>query len=112
MQRFLFEYLEMLSVLGAGTPKDPGDDFSMNCWIEAPNKSAALEWGHVLLGAYCRARYAHSAERHRYNGSPIRSGEIIEDPEILAAAEEWNIPSCRIGDIPEWSEPWRASNIR
>ncbi len=112
MQRFLFQYLELLSVLGAGTPENPGGDFDMNCWIEAPDKKTALEWGHVLLGDYCKARYANSADGHRHDGSPIVEGEIVEDPELIAEAGHWKIPSCRIGEIPEWHEPWRLSNIR
>jgi hypothetical protein len=112
MPRFLYQYLELLSFLGAGTPGDPGGDFDMNCWIEAPDKEAALEWGYVLLGDYCKARYAHSADGHRHDGAPIREGEIIEDPETVTAAEHWNIPSCSIGEVPEWKEPWRHSNTR
>jgi hypothetical protein len=112
MQRFLFHYLELFSVFGAGTPENPGGDFGMHCWIEAPDQRTALEWAYVLLGDYCKARYAHSADGYLYDGSPIRAGEIIEDPEQIAAAEHWNIPTSRIGEIPEWQEPWRLSNIR
>ena len=112
MQRFLFQYLELFSVLGAGTPENPGGDFDMNCWIEAPDKKSALEWGYVLLGDYFKARYAHSADKYRHDGSAIREGEIVEDPETIAAAEHWNIPLCQIGQMPEWREPWRISNIR
>jgi hypothetical protein len=112
MQHFLFQYLEMLSFLGAGTPENPGGDFSMFCWIEAPDKESASEWGYVLLGDYLKARYANSADGHRHDGSPIREGEIIEDPLTIAAAEQWNIPLCLVGEVPEWREPWRLSNIR
>jgi hypothetical protein len=80
MQRFLVQYLEMFSAIGAGTPENPGGDFEMSCWIEASDKAAALEWGYVLLGDYCKVRYAHSADGHRHDGSPIREGEIIEVP--------------------------------
>jgi hypothetical protein len=112
MQRFLFQYLELLSFLGAATPENPGGDFDMSCWMEAPDKRAALEWGYVLLGDYCKARYAHATDGHWHDGSPIRQGEIVEDPETIAAAAHWNIPSCRIGELPEWYAPWRLSNIR
>jgi hypothetical protein len=81
MLRFLFEYMELLSVMGAGTPENPGGDFGMHCWIEAPDKETALEWGYVLLGDYFKARYAQSADGYRHDGSPIREGHIIEDPE-------------------------------
>jgi hypothetical protein len=112
MRHFLFQHVELLSVLGDGTPENPGGDFEMTCWIEASCKEDALQWGYVLLGDYVRARYARSADGHRHDGSPIREGEIVEDPETIADAERWNLPSCRIGEIPEWQEPWRLSNIR
>lgn len=112
MRRYLYQYFELLSVLGAGTPANPGGDFDMMCWIDAPDNRAALEWGYVLLGDYCKARYAHSADGHRHDGSPIRQGEIIEDQETIDAAQQWGIPACRIGEIPEWREPWRISSIR
>ena len=112
MPQFLFHYMEMLSFIGAGTPENPGGDFDMYCWIEAPYKEAALEWGYVLLGDYFKARYAQSADGYRHDGSPIREGEIIEDPEIIARTERWNIPSCRVGEVPQWREPWRLSNTQ
>jgi hypothetical protein len=112
MPRFLFHYLELFSVIGDGTPQNPGGDFGMHCWIEAPCKEVALEWGFVLLGNYMKARYANSADGHRHDGSPVREGEIIDAPEILAQAGSWNIPSCQVGSIPEWREPWRLSNIK
>ena len=46
MRRCLFQYMELFSVIGAGTPENPGGDFGVNCWIEAPDKGAALEWGY------------------------------------------------------------------
>jgi hypothetical protein len=111
MARYLFEFIELLSFIGDGTPEYPGGNFSMHCWIEAPDKESAVEWGYVLLGDYCKARYAHSADGHRHDGSPIRQGDLVEDPELLATAKEWNVPSCRAGEIPEWREPWRISNV-
>jgi hypothetical protein len=112
MRSFLFHYVQLFSYLGAGTPEDPGGDFDMHCWIEAPDKAAALEWGHVLIGSYCNARYAQSVDGYRHDGSPIDKGEIIEDPQALAAAAHWDIPTCTVGEVPRWREPWRVSNIR
>lgn len=110
MPRFLFQYLELFSVIGAGTPEDPGYDFDMCCWIEAPDSESALKWGYVLLGDYFKARYSHSADNGRHDGLPISEGEIIDDPTFVASAERWNVPSCRVGEIPKWHEPWRISN--
>jgi hypothetical protein len=31
MPRFLFQYLQLFSFLGAGTPENPGGDFGMYC---------------------------------------------------------------------------------
>ena len=109
-RQYLFAFVEFFSVLGAGTPENPGGDFSMYCWIEAPDPQAALEWGYVLLGDYLRARFSRSEDADLYDGAPVRGGEIVEDPELLAGAGGWAIPSCRLGQIPEWREPWRLSN--
>jgi hypothetical protein len=109
-RRYLFEYVQLFSMIGAGTPDDPGGDFSMDCWIEAPDPQAALEWGYVLLGDYFRARFSRSDKAESYDGSPVRDGSIVDDSELLARACDWEIPSCRIGQIPEWREPWRISN--
>jgi hypothetical protein len=111
MSRFLYSYLELLSYFGEGTPENPGGDFGMYCWIEATDTESALEWGYVLLGQYCKARYTRSTAVHRHDGSPIRAGEIVEDPETLQEAQQWNIPSCKVGEIPDWREPWRHTNI-
>jgi hypothetical protein len=109
-RRYLFEFTELFSVLGEGTPENPGGDFSMYCWIVAPDPQAALEWGYVLLGDYFRARFSRSEDADLYDGSPVREGAIVDDPELLARAGDWAIPSCRVGQIPEWREPWRISN--
>ena len=65
-----------------------------------------------MLGDYFKARFACSADGNRHDGSPIREGEIVEDPQRIAQSEKPNLPSCKIGEIPEWHEPWRRSNIR
>jgi hypothetical protein len=111
MQRFLFEFIELFSFLGAGTPENPGGDFTMYCWIDAPDRDAALRWGHVLLGGYCRARYARAADGSRHDGSPLRKGAIVEVPELLARALGWRIPTCQVGELPRWHEPWRHTNV-
>lgn len=108
MPRFLFEYLQLFSYMGSKTPEDPGGDFGMCCWIEAPNKEAALKWGHVLLGDYYRARFARSDSP--CDGSPVEKGEIVEDEERLANPP--NVPVCKVGEIPIWDEPWRGHNAR
>ena len=112
MPLFLYYFLELFSYTGAGTPEDPGGDFQMSCWIEAPDQLAALEWGYVLLGDYCRARVEHVGDDAAYDGSPIRRGEIIEDTKTLAEAADWKIPICRIGELPAWDRPWRRSNLK
>jgi hypothetical protein len=99
-------------VIGAGTAEDPGGDFHMSCWIEAPDSGAALEWGYVLLGDFCRHRYASAADGTRHDGAPLRRGEIVDDPKSLVTAAQWDIPVCRVGEIPVWDQPWRRSNAR
>jgi hypothetical protein len=111
MPRFLFDYVELLSYLGDGTPENPGGDFGMCCWIEAASELEALEWGYVLLGNYYQARFARSPDSANYDGSPIREGQIETDPEQLAWAQEQpGFPVCRVGEIPNWQEPWRPFN--
>jgi hypothetical protein len=108
MPRFLYEYLQLFSYMGAGTPESPGGDFGMSCWIEAPDHETALKWGHVLLGDYYRARFARSEEAEFHDGSPIEQGWIVDDEQRLANAP--SVPSCQVGEIPTWDEPWRHHN--
>ena len=110
MPRFLYEYVQLFSYVGSGTPEDPGGDFGMCCWIDAPDKESALRWGHVLLGDYYRARFARSEDAERHSGSPVEDGWIVEDEELLAKPPR--APECRVGEIPVWDEPWRDHNAR
>jgi hypothetical protein len=113
MPRFLFHYLELFSYIGEGTPHDPGGDFSMFCWIEAPNHEEALAWGHVLLGDYHQKRFAHSEDADRYDGTPVVDGEIETDQATLAdMARKFVIPECVVGAIPEWDAPWESCNLK
>lgn len=98
-------------MLGAGTPNDPGGDFSMYCWIEAESADEALDWGHKLLGDYYRKRFAHSDSADLYNGEPIDEGEIETDQDTINDAHNWNLPVCRVGQFPNWDRPWRICNI-
>ena len=113
MPRFLFHYLELFSYIGEGTPSDPGGDFSMYCWIDAPNREEALAWGHVLLGDYYQKRFAHSEDADRYDGTPVVDGEIETDQTTLAnMASKYAIPKCVVGVIPEWDAPWESCNLK
>lgn len=110
MPCYLFEYVQLFSYMGDGTPDDPGGDFEMYCWIAATDPHAALQWGYVLLGDYYRARFARSPDADDYQGVPMRHGRIVDDAAQLAKAHDWPIPLCRVGQIPAWHEPWRTSN--
>jgi len=101
--------MQMLSDLGRGTPEDPGGDFSMSCWIDAPDKEAALAWGHVLLGDYYRARFAYAPERERYTGSPLEEGEILEPDDLSYDMFKGTEYACSVGEIPTWRAPWRLT---
>jgi hypothetical protein len=112
MQKYLYNFHEMFSVLGHGTPENPGGDFSLYCWIEAPDENSALQWGHSLLGDYYRQRFARTDDADSFDGAPIRKGEIERDPETIARlTSKYTFPSCDIGEIPTWREPWRISNL-
>jgi len=98
-------------MLGAGTPDDPGGDFSMFCWIEADSPEAALNWGYRILGDYYRQRFAFSDSADIYKGDPIEEGEIETDENVINDAMTWGLPTCRVGQCPEWDRPWRICNI-
>lgn len=36
MALYLYSYLNLFEYIGSGTPEDPGTDFGMSVWIEAP----------------------------------------------------------------------------
>jgi hypothetical protein len=107
MPRFLYRYMELLSVIGAGTPEDPGGDFGMSVWIDAANALEASAWGKRVLEDYVRARYRYSDP----DIDPAQfEGEIITDIESINYATDRGYPVCKVGQIPLWSEPWRHDN--
>lgn len=113
MPRFLFQYIELFSTLGSGTPECPGGDFDFFCWIDAPDQKTALEWGHVLLGDYYQKRFQHSDEAESFDGRPIAAGEIESDSETIARYEtRYDIPISAIGVVPIWEAPWKISSLR
>ena len=112
LNRYLYNFLEMFSSLGHGTPESPGGDFSMYCWIEASSKDEALNWGHVLLGDYYKHRFAHSDDASHHSGQSIERGEILTDEEAIHELKNnYTIPECRVGEFPVWDRPWRISNL-
>ena len=111
MPRFLYSYFQLLSYMGSGTPEDPGGDFSMSVWIDAPDEHAALVWGYRLLGDYYRARFQHAEDASHCDGRPIEEGYIEKDPEVLARAQAvYDYPAGRVNEVPNWREPWRDHN--
>jgi len=62
---YLYSYLNLFGYIGSGTPEDPGTDFGMSVWIEAPDEQAALDWGHVVLADYVRARAKNAGIERR-----------------------------------------------
>lgn len=112
MPGFLYQYTQFFSYIGDGTPEDPGGDFGMHCWIEAPDSNAALEWGYALLGDYCQKRFAHCEDAEYHDGRPIRDGEIETDCDAIASLNDRYIaPQCKLGEFPKWEAPWRHSNL-
>src|SRR4051812_33820050 len=103
MPRFLYQYIELFGYMGAGTPDDPGSDFGMCVWIDAPTEDEARGWGKRVLEDYVRARYAQSDP----DLDPTRfEGDIVHDRCQLEQAEAEGYPQCEVGQTPEWSEPW------
>jgi hypothetical protein len=83
----------------------------MYCWIDAESATEALEWGYVLLGDYYRHRFAQTDDTEMYTGEPVVGGEIETDQGTIDDAVNWNLPTCCVGEFPEWDRPWRICNI-
>lgn len=110
MARHLYRYANFFGYLGSGTPEDPGSDFGMCVWIEAPDERAALDWGRVLLADYTNARH-----RHDGSGAHYKPGDIegwIEEDEATIRRAEGEYPLSLVGEIPTWDAPWRIHNGR
>jgi len=108
MPDYLYTYLNLFGYIGRGTPEDPGTDFGMSVWIEAPDEQAALGWGRRVLADYVIARYRHEDE-----GAVIEPGAIegwVEKDEGALKRAEGRYPRCRVGEIPNWQSPWRHDN--
>ena len=120
MPRYLYSYVELLGVLGMETPEEPGTDFGMSVWIDAPDEEAAFLWGNHLLEDYRRARFrfvpreeSHGPEVTEHRPvAPRLEGWIEIDESILEMARECGYPVSRVGEIPEWIDPWRVHNAR
>jgi len=95
--------------MGSATPEDPGTDFGMCVWIEAPDEATAQSWGKVILTDYVRARFQDS----EVAGLPFsEEGWIEKDEKQLEEARLCDYPVCRLGEIPTWHEPWKRHNAR
>jgi hypothetical protein len=101
--RYLYHYADLLGVLGLGTPENPGTDFAMSVWIEADNAEEALRWGKVVLADFIRARFERSTTKY----TATDDGWIEEDQGEIQPSRLHRYPECKVGEIPEWREPWR-----
>lgn len=110
MPHYLYTYIHLFGYIGAGTPEDPGTDFGMSVWIDAPDEDAARCWGKVVLDDYVHARFQHSEDA----GIDAAWGEgwIEKDDQTLKRAEGFDYPLCQVGQIPAWAEPWKRHNCR
>ncbi len=123
MPRYLYTFLELFGYLGRGTPDDPGTDFGMSVWIDAPDEDAAFRWGNRLLEDYRQARYrlapgdegeegpGPEEPQHRHAARKLE-GWIEKDESVLERARGCGYPECWVGEISEWIEPWRYNNAR
>ncbi|WP_435015807.1 hypothetical protein TA3x_003360 [Tundrisphaera sp. TA3] len=108
MALYLYSYLNLFGFVGSGTPEDPGTDFGMSVWIEAPNEKAALDWGHLVLADYLRARFRHDDPVAGIASNGIEGW--IEEDEYARKEAAGKFPCCRVGEIPTWDAPWRHHN--
>jgi len=110
MALYLYTYLNLFGYVGSDTPEDPGGDFGMSVWIEAPDEQAALNWGHLVLGDHIRARHRHDGSAPEIDPGGIE--EWIEKDDAVLKGAEGRFPLCRVGEIPVWEAPWRRHNAR
>ena len=104
-----FCFIELLGMLGRGTPDDPGSDYGLFCAIEASTQQETLDWGYHVHGDFARGRTRHTDWCH--NGDPIRDGEIDGEAdldELLASNPNYAV--CKVGEYPNWIEPWKNCN--
>jgi hypothetical protein len=104
MPRYLYEFIELLSYIGDGTPQNPGGDFTMCVWIDADDVEQARSWGRQILHQFVRERFRHSDPDVDPTGY---EGEIVEDAALLESRKREAIPVCKVGEIPQWTEPWK-----
>jgi hypothetical protein len=100
MSLYLYRFLELFSIIGDGTPENPGGDFGMSVWIDADDMIQARNWGKRVLEEFVRERFRQSdpdLDPSRYEG------DIVED----AVYEVGRTPLCKVGEIPSWPEPWK-----
>ena len=104
-----FIFIELFGALGRGTPDDPGSDYGLFVAIDASTSEDALEWGFHIHGDFARARTQYIDWQH--DGSPIRDGEIDGDADVAALlAENPKYAICKVGEYPNWLEPWKNCN--
>lgn len=82
MPLYLCTYLNLFGYIGSGTPEDPGSDFSMSVWIDAPDEQAALDWGRLVLADDIRARYQHEGADIEPEGTE-GSVEADVEPDVI-----------------------------
>lgn len=103
MGRYLYTVIGLLSYMGDGTPENPGGDFGMSVWIEAPDEETASRWGKRVLEEFVRQRFRFS----RNKADPAAyEGQIETSQEMIDWHSKREIPVCRVGEIPNWPAPW------
>lgn len=102
--RYMYTFVELFSYMGDGTPQNPGGDFMMCVLIDADDVGQARWWGKRVLEEFVRERFSQSdpdVDPSRYEG------EVAEVAEMLQLGTNDDIPVCKVGEIPRWTEPWK-----
>ena len=76
----------------------------MSVWIEAEDEQQARAWGKRILEEFVRQRFRFS--NHKVDPTEFE-GELETDPEVEEVSKGRTIPTCRLGEIPNWEEPWK-----
>ena len=101
MRRFKYSYLELFSYMGF-TPEDPGGDFGISFWIDAPTAAEAERWGKVALAAYVRLRYRFATDPP---DPASLQGQLDEDA-VCSEATNGTEMVCKVGELATWEDPW------
>ena len=76
----------------------------MLVWLDASDVEEARRWGKRVLEEFVHARFRYAKPEV---DATVYEGEIDEDARFVEGTELAKIPVCKVGEVPNWPEPWR-----